>query len=144
MALKNYDSDQITISFGPILITDGYAEGEFLNISQTTPDFISKVGTDGQVTRSKTNDARAIITLTLMQSSDHNIALSALNNADKAVPNGAGVVPMLIRDRAGTTVFTAQNAWIIQGPPSVTFDQTATPREWVFECEKLVRLDGGN
>lgn len=127
-----------------IMITSGYADGEYLTLEQMSADFEEIVGTDGEVTRSMTNDRRAKIVVKLMQTSSGNAALSALNNTDRSLPgNGAGVGPMLIRDRNGNSLYTASQCWIAK-PPDVKLDRKATSREWELHCADLTRLDGGN
>lgn len=143
MSTKIYDSNRVTLSFMGIPISAGYAEDEFLTITQTSPDFVKVVGTDGEVTRSKTNDHSATIEVKLMQSSDGNVALSVLNNIDKLAPNGAGTGPMLIKDLQGTSLYSAAICWIAK-PPDVSFGKSAKERVWTLECGNLVRLDGGN
>lgn len=140
---KVYDADQVSVVIAGIPIASGYADGEFVRIEQVTEDFTEKVGTDGEVTRSKTNDHRATVTIRLMQTSDGNAALSALNNADKLAPNGAGIGPFLVKDRQGTSLFAGDKCWV-KKPPNVSFDREATEREWTLMVSDLVRLDGGN
>ncbi len=143
MALKIYDPDEITIVMGPVLITSGLADGEFVRVEQESDTFADVVGTDGEVARSKTNDRRATITFMLMQTSDFNDQLSALSALDKSTSGGAGVVPLFIRDRQGRAIYAAENAWI-QKDPDVSFDREATAREWTIRTDNLVRFDGGN
>ncbi len=142
-ASKNYDASQVTLSFMGIPITSGFADGEFLTIEQSSEDFTMVVGTDGQVTRCATNDRSATIKIKLLQSSDGNAQLSTINNLDKLTKNGFGIGAMMVRDRLGTAVFTASRCWISK-PPDVSFDKTATAREWTLQCADLVRFDGGN
>ena len=54
-AFKTYDADQVSVLINGIELK-GYADGEFLRIEQEGADFTDVVGTDGEVTRSKTND----------------------------------------------------------------------------------------
>lgn len=129
--------------FMGVPISSGLADGEFLTVIQTENDFEEVVGTDGETTRSKTNNHNADIKVRLMQTSDGNAALSAINNLDKSQPNGAGIGAMLIRDRQGTTLFTASKCWI-KKPPEASFDRKAKEREWLLHCSDLTRLDGGN
>jgi hypothetical protein len=143
MSFKVYDSNEVSVSIAGIPLDSGYDGGEFLRIEQESDDFSDVVGTDGEVTRSKTNDRRATITLLLMQSSQGNALLSALNNIDRLAGNGAGVGPFLCRDRQGTALYVAAEAWISK-PPNVSFDSTATAREWTLRCAVLERFDGGN
>jgi hypothetical protein len=141
--MKTYSAKHVTISFAGLVIDGGFGDGEFLRIEQETDAFGDVVGTDGEVSRSPTNDDRATITIILMQTSDFNAPLSALHNADKAAPNGAGVGPVYIRDRLGTTLHQADAGWIAK-PPDSRFDRAATSREWKIRVEKLNRNDGGN
>lgn len=142
MATKFYDADQITVVIAGIPIS-GYADGEFLTIEQEADAFSDVVGTDGEVTRSKTKDYRATATLKLMQSSDSNDLLSTLYNTDRQASNGAGVGAFLVRDRNGRALYTSEACWI-QKAPDVSFDRTPTAREWVIRIADLLRFDGGN
>ncbi len=142
MGTKVYDANEVSVILGGIAIDSGFADGEFCRIEQESDDFDDVVGSDGEVTRSKTNDRRATITLLVMQTSSSNQALSALSNADRLASNGAGIVPVMIRDRNGASLFESQHAWI-RRPPNVSFDKVATPREWVIRAGQLERNDAG-
>jgi Protein of unknown function (DUF3277) len=128
---------------GGALIDSGFPDGEFCKIEQSSQDYGDVVGTDGEVCRYPTNDHSATITITLLQSSACNARLSAINNLDKLLANGAGIGPMLIRDRTGTTVFAAAHSWIAK-PPDAAFDRAPGPRAWMIRCSDLTRFDGGN
>lgn len=143
MATKIYDADQVTLVFMGVLVQSGYDDGVFLEIEQEADDFVHKVGTDGETTRSKSLNKNADVKVHLMQTSDGNAALSALNNLDKLTPNGAGVGPMLVRDRQGTSIYTAAHCYV-RKPPDVKFAREASDRVWTLHCTDLVRLDGGN
>lgn len=140
--MKVFDADQVSLVVARNLIDSGWADGEFIRIEQETDDFSDVVGTDGEVTRSKTNDRRATITVILQQTSSGNAMLSAMSNTDRNQPNGAGVGELLIRDRQGNTVYSAEHCWV-KKPPNVSFDRTATAREWTLRVDKLERFDGG-
>lgn len=141
--LKIYDANEVTVIVAGIPIDSGFGDGEFLRIEQDSDDFTDVVGTDGEVTRSKTNDRRATVTLILMQSSSGNAVLSALNLLDKKAGGGAGVGPFLVRDKQGTSLYSASKSWIAK-PPDVSFGREAGPREWKIRLADLERLDGGN
>lgn len=141
--LKVYDASEVSFVFAGLPIDSGYADGEFIRIEKTEPDFKAVTGTDGEVTRSKTGSSHHTITLVLMQSSSGNALLSAIRNVDLLGKNGAGVGPILIRDRQGTSIYVGSKAWIA-APPKVSFDRAASSREWTFECADMVRVDGGN
>lgn len=141
--LKIYDATEMTVNFAGIPLESGLADGEFLRVENAEDGFLTVVGTDGEVTRSKSGNKMATVTVILMQSSSGNTALSTLHNVDLELGNGAGVGPLLIRDRQGTAVYAAAKAWIVKAPDA-SFDRTATPREWSIACAELKRLDGGN
>lgn len=143
MATKVYDADQITISFGTVALK-GLAEDDFLTLDQDTDDFTDVVGVTGEVTRSKSNDRRATLTIRLMQTSDDNDLLSAINNADFRAANGAGISAVMVRDRGtGRALFAGPESWIAK-PPQVVFGRSAKVREWKIRIANLERFDGGN
>lgn len=144
MTVKVYNSDEVTISVGPVLITSGFADGEFVRVEDETDDTEDVAGTDGEVAVSRTNDRRGTITVMLLQTADANQGLSVLSNLARSAPGMAGaIVPTLVRDQNGAFVATAENSWVLR-PPDASFDRTATTREWPIRCANLIRNDGGN
>lgn len=141
-ALKVYGPDEVQIAFGPIAIR-GYADGEFVKIEMNDDAFKLVTGTDGESTRSKTSNRGAKITVTLMQSSDTNGFLSAVHELDKSTPGGPGILPLIVKDSSGTSLYTAPKAWIVKAP-TVAFGREPGPREWIFETNAIIRFDGGN
>lgn len=139
-ALKIYDSNAVTIQAMGILIDSGLADGTFVKVSPTSGAYTSVAGADGQVTRSKTNDKRATVEITLMQTSDANTALSTLYNIDQLSDNGAGVGPLLIKDRSGVALHTASKCWIMKSPDR-EYGKEATTRVWTLECADLISVD---
>lgn len=143
-SLKRYDAAQVTMVFMGLLIDSGFADGEFLTIEASAPDYETVVGTDGEVSRSRTNNRHATIMVKLAQTSDGNTFLTALLTAGLLAKNGADVGPMLVRDRvSGTCTWTASKCWIAK-PPNVSLDNKVTMREWTLECADLQRLDTGS
>jgi Protein of unknown function (DUF3277) len=129
-----YDADRVLVEFAGQLISKGpgatgYADGAFLKIEPTDESFVVYKGTDGTITRSKTNQRGTKITILLSQSSASNDFLSTMLNLDETQPNGAGIGTLLVQDLSGTTLFTAQFAWVVR-PANQDFDRTATAREW--------------
>jgi regulator of RNase E activity RraA len=139
----SYEPNQIVFIFGGADITEGLADGQFIQIVQPTDFAQTVVGTDGEVVRSRSNDYRAQITLSLLQTSEANDILSAAYNADRTSSNGV-VVAIAIRDAGnGRQLYAASEAWIGKAP-DVTFDRTATARQWRIDCANLARFDGGS
>ena len=142
MTTRIYDFNEVQAAFAGIPI-DGYADGDGITITRETDVFTSTVGIDGNVARSKTNDHRATIEFRLMNTSPVNAALSAIYQADRNAPGGAGIGALLITDLNGTSLYTAGNAWI-KRPPDPTFGREAAERVWVLECDNLLDFTGGN
>lgn len=143
VGLKIYDADQVSLIGVGIPIDSGYADGEFVKIEMADDAFKTKVGTDGEIVRSKTNNYLAKVTIRLMQTSDGNAKLSAVHELDKMAPNGKGVGPFMVRDRQGTSLHAGQYSWVTKAP-DVTYDREATEREWELAVILDERLDGGN
>jgi len=121
----------------------GFADGDFLTITNETDAFTSVVGTDGEVSRSKTNDRRATVEIVLMCTSPTNDLFSAIHLADLAAPGGAGVGALLVTDLNGSSLYTAGAAWIMKAP-DVTYGREANERTWTLQVDKLIEFTGGN
>jgi hypothetical protein len=119
----------------------GIADGTFVRIERTNDAFSMKEGADGEVTRSKSGSKSGTITITLEQASAYNDYLSSLAITDELT--GAGMVPILVRDAKGTSLFTSPAAWV-RKMPDTEFGKESGPREWVFDCSELEFIVGGN
>ena len=142
MSLGVYDSKQVSVTFGPILIT-GYADGTFISVEQNEDSFSLLVGADGDACRSKSNNRSARVTLTILQSSPANDLLSALHNEDVLSPSGDGVQPLMVKDNSGRTICAAERAWIVK-PPTTEYAVESGSREWLFETDNMLHNVGGN
>ena len=143
MGTRVYDSNEVAVVFGPNIIDAGRADGEFVKITREAAAFSSKVGCDGDVTRSRMNDNRAKVEITIMQTSPSNDIFSAQHILDKLTPNGDGIMPLFIKDNNGRSLFTAEHAWI-ENDPETAFDREAGTRVWVLECARLRSFIGGS
>jgi len=142
-ALKNYSANEVTLNFGGIPLDSGRGDDEFVSWSQQEDSFTYKAGVDGEGTRSQSKNFYTVVTITLMASSDGNAKLSVIHNGDIKVGNGAGIAPILIRDRQGTTLLTSPEAWIIK-PPDQAKGKEIGPVQWTLGVHAPERLDGGN
>lgn len=140
MSVKTYNPADVLIIFAGVPI-EGFADGTFITVARDNPSWNKNIGSDGEGVRAKSNDKGGTITLTLMQSSVSNDALSALALVDEASGNGVG--PFLMKDNSGRTLCGAETAWI-QKPADAEFAREATTREWVFETDLLDMFIGGN
>jgi len=140
MSVKTYDPAQVNIIFAGIPI-EGYADGTFITVARDNPSWNSVVGSDGEGARAKSNDKSGTITITLMQSSIANDALSALSIVDEQSNDGIG--PFLIKDLSGRTLCAAETAWI-EKPADAEFAREISNREWVIKTDALDMFSGGN
>jgi hypothetical protein len=139
-----YAPDEFIITFGPVEITTGRAEGEFLRIEQESDDVADVVGADGEVSLSRINDRRTDITLILLASSPHNDLLSIISNAIREAPNMVGGIhPFNAFDANGNSLYFAANAWIKKAPDRSWGDRVE-PVEWMLRAAHLQRIDGSS
>jgi hypothetical protein len=141
--VKVYAASEVSISFGLIPIDGGRGDDEFVSWSKQEESFTYKAGVDGEGTRSDNKNNYFIVKLTLMASSAANAVLSAIHNGDVATPGGLGVVPILIRDRQGTSLFAAPEAWIIKHPDRAFGKEIGTV-EWEIGVHSPTVFTGGN
>lgn len=142
MALKVYDPKNVAVVFNGVPIS-GYAAGSFVSVEYNVDAFSLVVGTDGESTRAKSNNRSARVTITLLQTSASNDAISAFHNLDLLSPSGAGIGPLLISDKNGRTLFLAEKAWVVKFPTS-EYSDTDASRAWMFETDSLNATIGGN
>jgi hypothetical protein len=140
MAIKSFDPAQVSIIFAGIPI-EGFADGTFITAARDNPSFTKVVGSDGEGARSKSNDTGGSVTVTLMQTSLSNDALSAIMALDEATGDGVG--PLLIKDGLGRTLISAESAWL-EKPADAEFAREISNREWVIQTDNLQIFDGGN
>ncbi len=141
MTTRLYDPKRVSVLVGGVPVS-GWAEGEFITVVYDEDTFQKVVGTDGHTSRSKNENTNARLTIKLMQTSKSNDFLSALLNADKLAPGGAGIVPVMIKDNNGLDLFTSGKAWIVK-PPDRSHDKTAKNRDWAIDATDCVDFMGG-
>ena len=140
MGVKTYNPGDVQLVVNGIPIS-GYADGTFITIGRDNPSFNSGTGSDGEGFRSKTNDKSGTCTLTLLQTSLSNDALSGLNIADEATGDGVG--PLVLKDGSGRSLYGAETCWI-EKPADGEFARDVSNREWVIKTNKLNVFVGGN
>jgi len=140
MGLSTYDPKQVVVIIGGHIVS-GYADGTFVNVERNEDSFALTVGSDGDACRSNNQNRSGRITLTLGQWSESNTFLSALVSADEL--SGNGVVPALVKDNSGTSLHTAENAWVVK-PATSANDRAPQTREWIVETDLLITAPGSN
>lgn len=142
--VKVYNADEVTIVFGASILDSGFADGEFLRVEQDTDDTEDFVGTDGEVTISRTNDRRATMTVVLMQTSSGNDEMTVYSNLTRNSPNFTGaILPMAVKDQNGRTLHEGTHCWVAKAPDR-SFDRGPQRVEWKIRVAHLDRVDGGN
>lgn len=139
---KLYSPDQVCVVFGAERLS-GFADGTFVKVERNEDTFQTKVGADGEVTRTRNLNRTGIITVTLLQTSASNAALAALAAADELSPNGVSVLPVLVKDLNGNSLHHAAEAWV-KKPAAGEYGKEVTTREWVIEAAVLQTFEGGN
>lgn len=137
----NYNPDQVILTFAGLQI-QGFADGSFVKVKPLSPGFTSKAGADRLVSRSRQNDPRVQITITLMKGSASNTALSTIHEADLDAPNGSGVAPFSLTDLNGDSSLQATYAWIEQAPED-DYSKEEGECEWVLTAIKELAVNGG-
>ncbi len=131
--VQTYDPKKVIVTFGGTIIT-GFADGTFIQISAASDLFSKKVGSDGEVARSRSNDDTYEVTLTLMQTSLSNKVLNAFKEADKL--SSTGVLPLTITDVSGAGLFFWPQAWIKKSPGG-EYAKEVGDRQWVFDTGQI-------
>lgn len=138
--LKNYRAEDVALVFFGVPIT-GLADGTFVKVAMNEDAFKLMIGTDGEGCRSATKNNSGRVEFTLGQWSGSNDILSAIHNVDKI--SGDGVGPFLQKDNSGTSLYAAENAWIVKFPDSENGRDPGN-RVWVIESENMQMFVGGN
>ena len=139
--VKTYDPNNVQVIMGGVPI-GGFADGTFVSIAFDEDQFAKTVGADGEVSRSKSNNNSATITMTLKQTSASNDALSGFAQADNL--DGSGAVPLMIKEiGSGRTLCFTQAAWV-QKLPDVGYSKEVEDRAWTIATAQMNVFIGGN
>lgn len=140
MAVHTYDPSEVIITIGGVPMS-GFTDGTFLEIIRNEATWNTVVGADGIVTRGKTNNRSGTMTITLKQSSPSNDVLSGFLIADELT--NAGVVPVLVKDLSGNSIYFSAQGWISQFAGS-TFAKEITDRSWTVTLADVDIFVGSN
>jgi len=133
MGFKAWSINDLAISLNAIpLDGGGYGEDEVMSVEWTEDWYTKYTGADGEVTRVRTNNFGATVTLNYAQTADANDRLSAILNADLLLPNGAGAGVFNARDLQGRLVLASPRAWVM-GPPPITLGKTVQVFAWKID-----------
>lgn len=138
--LRNHNLAGYTMAFAALGIA-GFAENDACAVARNEDSYKLVMGADGVGTRYDTlrRDGRA--TFYLMSSSPVNAALAALIALDETSELGLGIGPLYIRNRNGSLLIEAEQAWIIR-PADVDLGVAPKPRNWIIETNNLRTFPG--
>jgi len=130
-----YNFNEVNLIVGTQRIK-GFEDGSEITAERDEDSFTKKVGNDGNVTRSKTNNSTGKITFVLDQFSESNKYLQNLMNIDERT--GKGIIPAKITDKSNANgeLAIATESWITK-PASRGYGRESGPREWVIDCANL-------
>ena len=136
-----YDPKKVLVVFGSRTIT-GFAEDDMITIAPHGEGMQLFVGADGEVARSVDPDQTFEVTLHLASSSKSNDYLSQMYNADRQT--GMFMLPLLIKDLSGATLFSAALAWVSNFPEH-SRGRTIGTQDWTLQTGQVIApVIGGN
>ncbi len=128
--MRTYDPTEVQINLGPLTLS-GFADGSFIKINRSKQErYIKKVGTKGEVSRSKVVDNSGSITVTLKHTSPSNAKLYLLENSPATFP------VTVIENGDTKFVATVTEAWI-EKTPNPDFGAEDGNSEWTIGCADL-------
>ena len=125
--MPTYDPKMVVITFGGVPIS-GFAEDSFVECAPAEEGFSRKVGADGEVVRSHSNNNCYDVTVTLLQTSLSNGVLSAAAVADRAT--GLGLAPLSITEITSGSEHFFPQAWV--EVPTWARGKEAGEQAWTF------------
>ena len=134
--LTSYSPKDVNVSFNGIALT-GFAPDSFIRIRRNSEVVMETVGAQGELSLTKNADKTGEVEVELMQTSESNIALSALLFTTEFVSDLIPVGEIIITDPSGSNLTLAHNAYI-KAAPEIDLGNDQNTRVWKFGCEQLV------
>ena len=127
--VKTYDARMIIITLGSHIVS-GAVDGDFCTIEPHGDGVAKSVGAYGEVVRSIDPDKTLTITLGLQYGAETLKYCGDMYAMDRDT-NGGGEFSILITDLKGTTLCSAEIAWV-ENVPSMAYGKEASDREIVI------------
>lgn len=141
--MYTYSPSDISITFAGVPI-EGFSSDNVVRINRIDPIYTSKRAMDGSVSVTKQKYSKWQVSIFLAQSSESNDLLNGVQKLlFSADIKALQYLPLIIKDNSGTTMFFAKDVWIEQ-LPELEFGQSLATREWVFMCNDVECIIGGN
>lgn len=139
---KNFDPNLYVTTFAGILVR-GYSADTFITAARNEDAYSEAVGAQGDVVRVRSNNKSGIVTLSLQAESPVNDLFSTRLALDELTPGGIATGALLIKNLQGTTVISAENAYLRKFA-DVEVGVDASNRSWVIACPVLNMYVGGS
>lgn len=130
MGAMTYDPKAVFMSYGPVPLGD-FAEGSFITCEADQDDYRTERGTDGMCDFVRNIGRTFTVTASIIQTSAVNDLLSAMRVSDFTA--NTGTWPLIIKDLQGLSLQFFPQSRII-APPSISYGDTTSAREWRFKC----------
>ena len=141
MANRQYEAGSVTVNWFGVDLSDGWAEDTFLTVEPLTERITTTFGADGSMTPSKMANKGATITLTVQQTADINLRLSAISAAQEVIGAEIPISNFVVIDETGgTNHFVALNA-VLTEVPTHTYGNASGEKSWVWVCETYINAD---
>lgn len=145
--LRTYDLANTIIvvtsaALGAARLGPGWADGDAVAIEWTSPLFNKQGGSQGEWSRSATNDRSATIRVMLMQTGASNDILDAYRLISERIGVG-DIFTFSLTDLGGRTLVVAERCYVEARPP-LNFGRDAGPREWTLFSADVDAKIGGN
>lgn len=136
-----YNPKKNIIIYGAKQLT-GFAEDDMITIKPLGDGMQIFSGADGEVGRSIDPNSTYEVTVSLAMSSKSNDYLSNCFNKDRKTGNN--MLPLIIKDLGGSTLFFAKQAWIKNFPESKR-GRKISNQDWTFNTGQVDDpIIGGN
>lgn len=134
-----YVPQEVDALFGGIGL-NGFSDGSMIVITPNEDAMTLNVGADGEATVVVNANQSFGIRVTLQQASPINDYLSSIWALNR---KGVGFRPFMLRDRRGTTFFSAPYTWV-KKLPELQYNKEQQNREWELETNYADLIIGGN
>lgn len=139
--LGTYSPEDVVVLFGGVHKLTGFVDGTFVSISKDEASFLTRVTSDGKVTRVHSSNPVYSVGITLHSGSESNQVLTYALKVDETTKMGK--FPLIVKDKLGSSLFFSATSWV-ETYPSSNFSTSIEDREWIIKCSQATFNVGGN
>lgn len=130
-----FDFSKVSLVFGTRAL-EGFGEGSEIKVSRDENSFNKKVGNDGNITRSRSNNNSGMCEFVLDQFSKDNKYLQTIMNLDERT--GKGILPFKLVDNSNPDkeIALGLEAWL-EKPSDKSYSNESGDRPWKIVIASL-------